>query len=248
MLRQALNERWMFRASKIPIATLMPFLVILWIIGVSFLVMTVFQSLLVSKLTIVKAQPVVDSATDLITKKNVLGWTVPEIELQEVLKDSGIPAYEKLWDKLEPEMTTEDVLTDKYIKQVEKGKAAIVHGQLIMRNGLSEYFKEHGKCNLHVSSNVIYPFPLLVALRKSLSKEFVEKFNAGLTRLIAADISGKWFKPVFQASNLCTSYSDNELKPLELKNILGVIVIWCFGIATSILCFIVEICFNKKIQ
>ena len=62
------------------------YLLIAWTIGVSLLIMTVFQSLLVSKLTIVRRYPVVDSLDEFVEKTQVIGKTPIEIPLHIALK------------------------------------------------------------------------------------------------------------------------------------------------------------------
>ncbi|GFT68037.1 uncharacterized protein NPIL_385821 [Nephila pilipes] len=248
MLRQAPNEKWMLRAEKSFLSFLLLILVIFWVVGVSFLVMNVFQSLLVSKLTIIKTQPVIDSLQDLVSKKNVKCLVPIEVEIHEVLKDSGIPLYEETWKKLESTLSTfDEVLSETTYREVEKGKTCIVHGQLILKSVLQDYFQTNGRCDFHLSENYFFPFPLLMGLRKTLPKGFQRKFNSGLNRLIASDISGKWFKSIFSGAKLCTSYSENDLKPLALHNIFGVLVIWGAGMTLSICCLFLELyCFKSR--
>ncbi|CAL1296806.1 unnamed protein product, partial [Larinioides sclopetarius] len=76
----------MLREKKSLLSFLVLLLITVWVIGVSFLVMTVFQSLLVSKLTIIKSLPIIDSLKDFVSKTKVKGAVPVEIELQEVLK------------------------------------------------------------------------------------------------------------------------------------------------------------------
>ncbi|GIY46380.1 uncharacterized protein CEXT_328201 [Caerostris extrusa] len=234
------NEKWMLRTEKSCLSFLLLTLITVWIIGVSFLVMTVFQSLLVSKLTIIKTQPVVDSMQDLVSKTKVKGLAPVEVEMHE--SSQSIPLYEEAWRKLEKTLSTSDeVLSEVSFKEVEKGITCIVHGHLILRSVLEEYFRENGRCDFHLSENYFFPFPLLMGLRKTLPRRFYRKFNNGLARLVASDITGKWFKPIFKGAKLCTSYSENMLKPLELKNIFGVLVIWGAGTSLSVCCFVFEI-------
>ncbi|GFR01037.1 uncharacterized protein TNCT_148171 [Trichonephila clavata] len=142
--------------------------------------MNVFQSLLVSKLTIIKTKPVIDSMQDLVAKENVKGLVPIELEIQEVLKDSGIPLYEEAWEKLKLTTSTfDEVLSETSYREVMEGKACIVHGQLILKSVLQEYFQTNGRCDFHLSENYFFPFPLLMGLRKTLPKEFQRKFNSG---------------------------------------------------------------------
>lgn len=65
-------------------------------------------------------------------------------------------------------------------------------------------------------------------------------FHYRVTRLVGADITGKWFKPIYEDGHSCTSYSDKSLKPLNLNNIYGVLAIWAAGMLTATIIFIVE--------
>lgn len=184
MLQQAPNPKWVLRDQKRRfckiLQVLMPLLVTLWVLGVSFLIMTVFQTLLVSKLTIVRFKPVVDSMEQLLDLKHVVGRAPREIALEEVLKGSGIPVYEKTWIKLEPELVgIDDMFTVEAFEDLEDGKICFIHGKLILRSVIADYFREHGRCSYHVSENEFFPFPLLMALQKSLPDEFKRKFNYG---------------------------------------------------------------------
>ncbi|GBN45624.1 hypothetical protein AVEN_148932-1 [Araneus ventricosus] len=180
MLRQNPHDKWMLREDKSLLSFLVVLLITVWVIGVSFLVMTVFQSLLVSKLTIIKSLPIVDSLEDFVSKTKVKGAVPVEIELQEVLKDSGIPLYEKAWEKMEETLFTSDqVFSDDSFQKVEMGEICIPHGQVFLKGVLNDYFKLHGRCDFHLSNNYFFPFPLLMGLRKSLPKKFQRKFDSG---------------------------------------------------------------------
>ncbi|GIY84177.1 lig_chan-Glu_bd domain-containing protein [Caerostris extrusa] len=75
---------------------------------------------------------------------------------------------------------------------------------------------------------------------------FYETFNIGITRLVDADITGKWFEAALEVSNLCTSYTDNTLKALNLHHIYGVLVLWAAGLTIALIVLIFEIKLHKR--
>ncbi|GFR33277.1 NADH dehydrogenase 1 alpha subcomplex subunit 8 [Trichonephila clavata] len=182
--------------------------------------MNVFQSLLVSKLTIIKTKPVIDSMQDLVAKENVKGLVPIELEIQEVLKDSGIPLYEEAWEKLKLTTSTfDEVLSETSYREVMEGKACIVHGQLILKSVLQEYFQTNGRCDFHLSENYFFPFPLLMGLRKTLPKEFQRKFNSG-KKIVNIDLFVLFYGSVLRFSEDFTMPFSEDFylpSPEELK-------------------------------
>ena len=84
------SDKWVFLNARkqTVLLHLMPLLITFWMVGISLVIMTVFQSLLVSKLAIVRSMPVVDSLDEFVRKKSVIGIAPYEIELHEILKVS----------------------------------------------------------------------------------------------------------------------------------------------------------------
>lgn len=62
------------------------YLLLSWSIGIALLIMTVFQSLLVSQLTIIRRYPAVDSLEEFVHKTRIIGKTPIEIALNLALK------------------------------------------------------------------------------------------------------------------------------------------------------------------
>lgn len=84
----ATNEKLTVKHKSERLVILLSLLTTLWSIGVSFLIMTVFQTEIVSKLTIARQYPTVDGIEEFVRQKNILGITAEEIDLQVVLKVS----------------------------------------------------------------------------------------------------------------------------------------------------------------
>ena len=100
--------------------------------------------------------------------------------LSSIFQGSGIPIYEAVWEKMEPDLVTGDTLfSEESLKNVQKGKICLVHGHLILRAVLDDYFKKHARCNFHLSNNMFFPFPLLIPVKKSLPRKFKDKLNFG---------------------------------------------------------------------
>ncbi|KAF8774509.1 Glutamate receptor ionotropic like protein [Argiope bruennichi] len=245
MFRQNPTEKYLLRESDSSLSMMLPILATLWIICIG-LVMNAFQSLLVSKLTVKKSQPYVDSMADILKTDKTIPIVPIEIGIQDALENSGIDLYEEVWKKVEKNMWPgKDVFLDKTIIAVQDGKYCIIHGKLILRNILGEFFKKHSFCQLHISEHFFFPFPLLLAMNREIPEYIFDHFNLGLTRLLGADIAGRTFKAAAEVSNYCTSYSDSELKPLGTKNIYGVLLMWAAGLSVSILALLCEI-MNKR--
>ncbi|GFW32488.1 lig_chan-Glu_bd domain-containing protein [Trichonephila clavipes] len=86
MLKQVPKDRLMLRSHKHFISIYLPLLNILWVFCIAFLVMNTFQSLLVSKLTLRKTTPVVDTLADLVGSRGVTCLAPREIQIDHVLK------------------------------------------------------------------------------------------------------------------------------------------------------------------
>ncbi|GIX90753.1 uncharacterized protein CEXT_67021 [Caerostris extrusa] len=84
MLKQNPMEKYFLRKNKMPLSIFLPLLAMLWIVGIG-LVMNAFQSLLVSKLTIQKSEPYVDTLADMLKTEKTTGITAIEIVLEEFL-------------------------------------------------------------------------------------------------------------------------------------------------------------------
>ncbi|GIX90751.1 uncharacterized protein CEXT_67011 [Caerostris extrusa] len=96
-----------------------------------------------------------------------------------------------------------------------------------------------------MSQHYFLPFPLHIPVSRNVPEFLYESFNFGITRLVDADITGRTFKATLEVSNLCTSYSDTELKAMGLKNIHGVLLMWLAGVLTAILVLTCEIISKK---
>ncbi|KAF8774512.1 Glutamate receptor ionotropic like protein [Argiope bruennichi] len=158
--------------------------------------------------------------------------------------ESNLAINRLAWTKIDH--TVSQVKAFQSIPKVEKGGLCIIHGHLIIKDRLSKYFRKKGTCNLHLSKNYFYPFSLMMAIHRRLPPVFAETFNRGVTRLVDADITGKWFEAALEVSDLCTSYSDNTLKPLGLEHIFGVLVLWAAGLAISFVVLILEMKISKR--
>ncbi|GFS43419.1 uncharacterized protein TNIN_317311 [Trichonephila inaurata madagascariensis] len=202
----------------------------MWVVGIS-LVMNAFQSLLVTKLTLRKSQPYIDTMEDLLKTDKTIGIAPVEINFEEALENSSIPLYEAVLEKVKRNFLPQDVVfSDDTMKKVQKGKYCIFHGHLILKNKLSEYFKEFSSCNLHLSDHYFYPFSLTIAMHRKIPQSLYDDFNYGVTRLVDADITGKTFKADLVGSKLCTGYSDTSLRPLGMNNIYGILIMWTAGL------------------
>ncbi|KAG8182088.1 hypothetical protein JTE90_020448 [Oedothorax gibbosus] len=245
MLRQDPSHKLLLRKSKRKMSLLIQLMVTLWMFGVGLLVMSSFQSLLVSKMTVYKSTPIIDTLEDLLYTDATVGVAPFEIQLEDVLENSGVAVYEKAWLKIKPNlMPWNKVLTDETIKDTERGKYCIIHGYFILRNRLSRFLKEKSYCNLHLSKKNFFPFPLLVAVQKTLPRSFFEAFNLGITRSVDSDMPGKYFKPGLEDSNMCTSYTDKTLKPQGLENLYGVLLLWAAGLACGVIALLYELTYK----
>ncbi|KAG8182089.1 hypothetical protein JTE90_020449 [Oedothorax gibbosus] len=241
MLQQSPSEKYLLRNSKTKSSYLIQLMVVLWVIGVAFLVMNTFRSLLVSKLTLRKTAPYIDKLEDLLDTDETKGIAPVEIYIEDALENSGIDLYDMVWLKIKHNLWPgEEVFKDETIEDVQNGKFCIFHGHLILENRLSEFYSQNSYCNLHLSKNYFFPFPLVMALQKKLPLSFREDFNFRVTRSVDADIPGKYLKSALEISKLCTSYADNSLEPLGLKNIYGVLILWFAGIICAALVLFCE--------
>ncbi|XP_054717250.1 uncharacterized protein LOC129226644 [Uloborus diversus] len=242
MLRQTAGQKYLFQWRKIKFSVFLTTLVMLWTFGIGMLTMNTFQSLLVTKLTLRKSKPLVDSIEDISKREDIQPIVPREIQIDHVLQNSGIPAYEKAWERINNKFVPmEQVFAFQNLLIVQKGKTCIIHGHLIIKDRLSTFFKKTGSCNMHLSSNYFYPFSLPFALKRNLPQLFLHKFNLGITRLVDADISGKWFKAALKEATLCTSYTANHVKPLGLGNLHGVLLLWGFGLVLASTSLLVEV-------
>ncbi|XP_071037799.1 uncharacterized protein [Parasteatoda tepidariorum] len=241
MLKQVPSEKWLLRKQKGVPTYFLPLLTSLWVLCVAFLVMNVFQSLLVSKLTLKKSSPYIDTPEDLVDKKNIQCLAPREIQIKHVFKKSENAKFRAAWNYISHNMPRSEAFQDRTLRYVESGKYCIIHGHLIFKSRLKEFFKKYGTCNFHLSEKYFYPFSLPIILHKQDTDDFYETFNLGITRLVEADIAGKWFKSDLAISNLCTSYSDTTPKPLGLQHLYGVLVVWLVGMLFGAAIFLVEI-------
>ncbi|CAL1284859.1 unnamed protein product [Larinioides sclopetarius] len=238
------KENFILKKREQALSIFLPVLNMLWVFCIAFLVMNTFQSLLVSKLTLMKSSPVVDTIEDLAKSRGVICIAPREIQIEHILKESDLAINRLAWTKVDHETPQKQAF--QRISRVETGELCIIHGHLIIKDRLSTYFKKKGTCNLHLSHKYFYPFSLMMAIHKRLPPAFAEIFNRGVTRLVDSDITGKWFEAALEVSSLCTSYSDNTLKPLGLEHILGVLVLWAAGLALSSVVLLFEIRLSKR--
>ncbi|GFR24069.1 lig_chan-Glu_bd domain-containing protein [Trichonephila clavata] len=234
------KDRLMLRNHKHFLSVFLPLLNVLWVFCIAFLVMNTFQSLLVSKLTLKKTTPVVDTLADLVNTRGVTCLAPREIQIDHVLKNSDLETNRLAWKKVNHDLPQTRVFQADILQDVEKGKYCIIHGHLIIKDRLSTFFTKTGTCNMHLSQKYFYPFSLLMAIHKKMPRSFYDTFNMGVTRLVDADITGKWFEAALKVSNLCTSYSDNTLQPLGLQHIYGVLVLWAAGLIMSFVVLLFE--------
>ncbi|GFT47792.1 lig_chan-Glu_bd domain-containing protein [Nephila pilipes] len=245
LLKQSPTEKYFLRKNREYLSIFLPLLAILWIAGIG-LVMTAFQSLLVTKLTLSKSQPYVDTMADLLKTEKTAGIVPVEIKFEEILENSGIPVYEAVFEKIRKNFLPQSVVfSDETMKKVQNGKFCIFHGHLILKNKLSDFFKKYSFCQMHLSDNYFFPFSLPIAIHRKFPRALYENFNYGVTRLVDADITGKTFKNDLEGSKLCTSYSDTTLRPLGIKNIYGVLIMWTAGLVSATLAFVCEILSNR---
>ncbi|GFT34156.1 uncharacterized protein NPIL_693761 [Nephila pilipes] len=244
-LRQNPTEKYLLRSNKARLSVLLPLLATLWILGIG-LVMSSFQSLLVSKLTVRDSHPFVDSMDEFVNSHSTIGITPVEIQLGDVLENSSIPVYETAWKKIKDNlMPGGEVFKRKTIELVQKGKYCIFHGKIVLRNRLSHFYKKTTYCQFHLSDNHFFPFPLQVAVQRKMLLPDFDSFNLGITRLVDADLPGRNLKASVEVSNLCTSYSETKLRPLGLENIYGVLLMWVAGLCTGTVVLAIEIMCNK---
>ncbi|GIX90756.1 uncharacterized protein CEXT_67031 [Caerostris extrusa] len=183
--------------------------------------MSTFQSLLVSKLTIRKAHAFVDTMTEFVETKSTVGIAPMEIQLGDVLENSGIPLYEAAWKKI---------------------KNNLMPGRSVFATKTIE--KEHASCQLHLSERHFYPLSLHIPLKKDLPESFLDAFNLGITRMVDADISGRSLKASVEVANLCISHTETQLKSLGLNNIYGVLLMWAGGVLLGGMVLAFEIIIN----
>ncbi|XP_035226864.1 uncharacterized protein LOC118199170 [Stegodyphus dumicola] len=208
--------------------------------------MTTFQSLLVSKLTLNKPQPLVDTVDDFVKRKSILGVAPDNIQLSHVLEHSGIEVYEKAWEKIKRNQRPPEIaLSVESLLEVESGKICLFHGHLIIKHLLSDFYRKRTTCKLHLSDKYFFPFFLPMILSRKIPYSFYEKFNMGVTRLVDADLPGKAFKSDLRDAILCTSHFENELKPLGLENIYGVLLLWGAGLIIATITLFCEIVHEK---
>ncbi|GFR24073.1 lig_chan-Glu_bd domain-containing protein [Trichonephila clavata] len=84
-LRQNPTEKYLLRSNKTRLQAFLPLIATLWILGIG-LIMSSFQSLLVSKLTIRESQPFVDSMDEFVNTDSTIGIAPVEIQLGDVLE------------------------------------------------------------------------------------------------------------------------------------------------------------------
>ncbi|KFM80297.1 hypothetical protein X975_23516, partial [Stegodyphus mimosarum] len=184
---------------------------------------------------------------DFVKRKNTVGIAPVEIMLQDILANSSIPVYEKAWKKIGPNLLpAKDVFQPQVLLDVEAGKYCIFHGHLILKNVLRGFFQKRTTCNFHLSEKYFYPFSLPIIMSNKLPRSFHEEFNTRFTRLVDADISGKWLKADQQIASLCTSYSENDLSALGLQHIYGVLLLWAAGLFISFIALICEIMHKRQ--
>ncbi|XP_035226866.1 glutamate [NMDA] receptor subunit 1-like [Stegodyphus dumicola] len=233
-LRQSSKESLLLRERSSRLSIYLSVLAKLWAIGIGFVIMNTFQSLLVSKLTLRKSMPLVDTMADLVRRKTVLGVAPSNIQLSHILEHSGVEAYEKAWENIKHNLRPPEIaLSTESLLEVESGKICLFHGHLIIKHLLKDFYREKTKCDFHLSDKYFFPFSLPMILSKKFSYSFYERFNAGITRLVDADIAGRTFKYDLREATLCTNYFENELKPLGLENIYGVLLLWGAGLLTA---------------
>ncbi|GFW32495.1 lig_chan-Glu_bd domain-containing protein [Trichonephila clavipes] len=85
-LRQNPTEKYLLRSNKTRLQAFLPLIATLWILGIG-LIMSSFQSLLVSKLTIRESQPFVDSMDEFVNTDSTIGIAPVEIQLGDVLEN-----------------------------------------------------------------------------------------------------------------------------------------------------------------
>ncbi|KAG8182091.1 hypothetical protein JTE90_020451 [Oedothorax gibbosus] len=351
MLKQSPRNNYLLNKKKRSSSIALRILVMIWVFGVAFLVMNVFQSLLVTKMTLRKSRPLVDTLSDLGSCKDCVCLSPREVQLAVVIKPAFLYAFHveicvrvalsdmscadeegcftftweienvdillryeegrlsspawktetkegkavewqvlayhfggsiyfrlnclnetwnpdrcelsaisscgkkspmastrKVWAKINNRLSHDSIFRDDIMLAVESGKFCVIHGHLILEDWLSEFFARKGSCNTHLSTNYFYPFPLLMAVHRRLSPLFFETLNLGITRLVAADITGKWFKSSLKISNLCTSYTDSTLKPVGMNHIHGVLLLWAVGIFIAAIVLMLEILLSKLIR
>ncbi|KAG8182092.1 hypothetical protein JTE90_020452 [Oedothorax gibbosus] len=245
MLKQNPTNILILKNKKRLSSIVLRVLVMTWAFCIAFLVMNVFQSLLVSKMTLLKSRPLVDTLTDLVACKDCVCMAPREIQLDFLIKRSPLETVRRSWNKIDTSLSHHDLFKNKYMLDVEKGKFCLIHGHLIIEDRLGVFFQKKGSCNLHLSKSYFYPFSLLMAVNRNMSPVFFETFNLGITRLVDADITGRWFKSSLEVSTLCTSYTDNTIKPLGMKNLYGVLLLWAAGTFIAAIVLILEIFLSK---
>ncbi|CAL1284858.1 unnamed protein product, partial [Larinioides sclopetarius] len=234
-LRQNPTEKYLLRANRSRLSVLLPLLVTIWILGVG-LLMTAFQSLLVSKLTVRKAHAFVDTMADFVETDSTVGTAPVEIQLGDVLEKSSIPLYEAAWEKIKDHLLPgRIVFSSETMEKVQRGEFCVFHGYVVLRNRLSDFYKRRAECQFHLSQEHFFPFSLQMALQKKTTRHIYESFNLGVTRLVDADLPGKSLKAATEVSDLCTSFSETTLRSLGLENIYGVLVMWAAGLLSGLL-------------
>ncbi|KAF8774510.1 hypothetical protein HNY73_017052 [Argiope bruennichi] len=239
------TEKYLLRANKTRLSIFLPLLTVIWILGIG-LIMTTFQSLLVSKLTVRKARAFVDTMADFVRTDSTVGTAPTEIQLGDVLENSRIPVYEAAWEKIKGNlMPGRIVFASKTMERVQTGELCVFHGYVVLRNRLSDYYKKRGVCQFQLSEEHFFPFSLQMAMQKKTTHPIYENFNLAVTRLVDADLPGRSLKAALEVSNLCTSFSETKLKSLGLENIYGVLLMWAGGLLFGFVILIVEIMIKR---
>ncbi|GBM02501.1 hypothetical protein AVEN_76536-1 [Araneus ventricosus] len=244
-LRQSPTEKYLLRANRTRLSVLLPLLTTIWILCVG-LLMTAFQSLLVSKLTVRKSHAFVDTMADFVKTDSTVGTAPTEIQLGDVLENSSIPLYEAAWEKIKDNLLPgRTVFSSHTMEKVQRGEFCVFHGYVVLRNRLSDYYKKRAVCQFHLSQQHFFPFSLQMAMQKKTTELIYESFNLGVTRLVDADLPGKSLKAAVEVSSLCTSFSETTLRSLGLENIYGVLAMWAAGLLCGFVILIVEIIIKR---
>ncbi|GFW32510.1 hypothetical protein TNCV_676681 [Trichonephila clavipes] len=107
----------------------------MWVVGIS-LVMNAFQSLLVTKLTLRKSQPYIDTMEDLLKTDKTIGIAPVEINFEEALEARKIKSYnQKIW--LSPAYPGSSGPLDAHPKHPMDKLALILHYRLKRNQGLN---------------------------------------------------------------------------------------------------------------
>lgn len=82
------RNKILLRKNKHLSSILLQILIMMWVFCIAFLVMNVFQSLLVTKLTLKKSKPVADTLSDLVFSKDCICLAPREMQIDHVIKVS----------------------------------------------------------------------------------------------------------------------------------------------------------------